>query len=82
MKLWCPNAGSVCEDGMIAYHEVPCVFYDEETQVCLMRENAKRSIGALMMQGKIFEKVRQESETKEEERIDEILKRHDRERKQ
>lgn len=58
-KLWCPYAGSTCEDGYLTLKDDLCVMWDEEEQVCLVRENAKCVITELRIRAELQAKFQQ-----------------------
>ncbi len=55
MKAFCPYIAGLCDEGYPG--DLPCVMWDEEGQVCLVRENARIATkmlkGQPLLQGKI-----------------------------
>jgi len=55
MKVFCPYIVGLCDEGYPG--DLPCVMWDEEGQVCLVRENARITTkmlkGQPLLQGKI-----------------------------
>lgn len=50
-KVFCPYLSDICTDGYPG--DFPCVLYDEENQVCLIRENMRHTAEQLRFQAKM-----------------------------
>ncbi len=61
MKVFCPSIGSICEDGFPYLKDQQCVMWDEEEQLCLMREHMKCIVTEFKARADMQAKIRAKS---------------------